>query len=335
MKAALVSLIAALCGVFAPGTNAFQEKTPAEAEADQLNAQVVRFFREKKFKEALPPAKRALELREKALGPEHALTVVALVNLASVYSELDRHGDAANARQRVLKAQEKQYGESSVKLCDNLSKLGWERLLAGDEGAAGTAFKRNLQIREAAHGVDHKDIIPALNDLALWSQRNGKHGESAGYFNRMIAIKEKELGDNHPDVAELLIKCAIVMRQGNKKAEADEYEARARKIYASLPSNPGAEPATVSNKVLQGTAILRVQPGYPPGAKQSRVQGAVQVLVVIDEIGSVTKATAISGPAELIPASEDAARQWRFKPTIVNGRAVVVQGVLTFNFTLR
>lgn len=341
-KQTIQSIIAILLvSLFVVSAQGFQDKpdaaakTPELIEADRLNALVVQFFKEKRFKEALVPAKQAVEIREKALGPEHELTLVSLKNLAAVYGELNKHSDAAGIRQRVLKIEEKLYGASSIKLSDNLSKLGWERAREQNYGAAIELFKRNLQIREAAYGADHKELVPALNDLAMSSQRDGKLAQSIGYFKQMIAIQEKHLGENHIDVAELLSKCAVILKQANKKAEAEEYDARARAIYLSQTNAPDSEAVNLATHILQGAAILKVQPGYPNAAKQARVQGSVLVQVVIDEAGIVTKATAIKGPSELIPACEAAAKQWRFKPTIVNGRPIRVQGVLTFNFALQ
>jgi TonB family protein len=341
-KQTIQSVIAVLLvSLFVGSAQAIQDKpdaaakTPEQIEADKLNALVIQFFKEKRFKEALVPAKQAVEIREKALGPEHALTLVSLKNLAAVYGELNKHSDAAGIRQRVLKIEEKLYGTSSIRLSDNLSKLGWERAREQNYGAAIELFKRNLQIREAAYGADHKELVPALNDLAMSSQRDGKLAQSIGYFKQMIAIQEKQLGENHIDVAELLSKCAIILKQANKKAEAEDYDARARAIYLSQTNAPDSEAVNLAPHILQGAAILKVQPGYPNGAKQARVQGSVLVQVVIDEAGIVTKATAIQGPGELRPASEESARRWRFKPTIVNGRPIKVQGILTFNFVLR
>ncbi|MFN0085717.1 MAG: energy transducer TonB [Blastocatellia bacterium] len=90
----------------------------------------------------------------------------------------------------------------------------------------------------------------------------------------------------------------------------------------------------VSGGVLQGSATKRVQPSYPPVAKAAQAEGAVQVQIVISETGEVTEATAISGHPLLRDAAVLAARQWEFKPTELAGKAVKVQGVLTFNFTL-
>lgn len=91
----------------------------------------------------------------------------------------------------------------------------------------------------------------------------------------------------------------------------------------------------VSGGVLQGSAIRKVQPPYPPIAKAARAQGAVQVQVTISENGRVMGAQVISGHPLLREAALQAARQWVFKPTELSGVPVKVQGVLTFNFTLQ
>jgi TonB family protein len=90
----------------------------------------------------------------------------------------------------------------------------------------------------------------------------------------------------------------------------------------------------VSGGVLQGKAIKRVQPPYPPIAKAARASGAVQVQVTISETGEVIEASVISGHPLLRDAALQAARQWLFKPTELSGVPVKVQGILTFNFTL-
>jgi periplasmic protein TonB len=91
----------------------------------------------------------------------------------------------------------------------------------------------------------------------------------------------------------------------------------------------------VSGGVLQGSALNKVQPTYPPIAKAARAAGAVQVQVTISEEGRVIEASVVNGHPLLREAALQAARQWRFKPTELSGVPVKVQGILTFNFTLQ
>jgi protein TonB len=107
------------------------------------------------------------------------------------------------------------------------------------------------------------------------------------------------------------------------------------------PPKPTPEPTpvpkkiTVSAGVIQGSAINKVQPPYPPIAKAARASGAVQVQVTIDEDGRVIEASVLSGHPLLRDSALQAARRWTFRPTQLSGVPVKVQGVLTFNFTLQ
>jgi TonB family protein len=90
----------------------------------------------------------------------------------------------------------------------------------------------------------------------------------------------------------------------------------------------------MSGGVLQGIAITKVQPVYPPIARAAGASGAVQVQITISETGKVIEAGVINGHPLLRESALQAARQWVFKPTELSGTAVKVQGILTFNFTL-
>jgi TonB family protein len=86
--------------------------------------------------------------------------------------------------------------------------------------------------------------------------------------------------------------------------------------------------------LLGGKAIRRVEPAYPEAAKAAQITGPVVVEIEIDKEGNVTAARAISGHPLLRAAGVEAARQWQFEPTVVEGKAVKVIGSLTFNFSL-
>jgi TonB family protein len=102
----------------------------------------------------------------------------------------------------------------------------------------------------------------------------------------------------------------------------------------TLPPGPDVrrESRRVSEGVLIGNAIKKVSPAFPDSARRVNARGEVQVLVVISENGSVEEARAVSGHLLLRKAAVEAARQWVFSPTKLNGAPVQVQGILTFVF---
>jgi TonB family protein len=91
----------------------------------------------------------------------------------------------------------------------------------------------------------------------------------------------------------------------------------------------------VSEVVLQGMAIKKMNPVYPMVAKHVNAGGSVLVQVTIGEDGRVIDANIVSGHRLLRSAVLDAARQWVFTPTTVGGVPIRVQGILTFNFILK
>jgi protein TonB len=69
-------------------------------------------------------------------------------------------------------------------------------------------------------------------------------------------------------------------------------------------------------------------------AEAAQVSGPVVVEITVDEEGNVISARAVSGHPLLRDAAVEAARQWNFTPTTLQGEPVKVIGTLTFNFTL-
>ncbi|HXG68805.1 MAG TPA: energy transducer TonB [Blastocatellia bacterium] len=92
------------------------------------------------------------------------------------------------------------------------------------------------------------------------------------------------------------------------------------------------KPPVIRSSVIQGSAIRRVEPTYPPLAKAVGITGSVVVEVTIDESGAVASARVLSGHPLLRDVCLAAARGWRWKPTLLNGAPVKVVGTITFNF---
>ena len=77
-----------------------------------------------------------------------------------------------------------------------------------------------------------------------------------------------------------------------------------------------------------------MKPPYPPLVKQARIQGTVVLEAVISKQGSVENLRVISGHPLLIQAALDAVKQWKYKPTLLNGEPVEVVTTVTVNFNL-
>ena len=90
----------------------------------------------------------------------------------------------------------------------------------------------------------------------------------------------------------------------------------------------------VGGNVQGANLVTQVPPVYPALAKQARIQGIVRFSVVIGKDGSVNNLQLISGHPLLIPAAQDAVKQWVYKPTLLNGAPVEVLTQIDVVFSL-
>ena len=100
------------------------------------------------------------------------------------------------------------------------------------------------------------------------------------------------------------------------------------------PPDPPKTPKVISKGPITGLAILLPKPAYSEIAKRARIQGSVNVQVLIDESGRVVSAKAVSGHPLLTLEAQKAALQARFSPTRLGDQPVKVSGVITYNFVL-
>jgi len=111
--------------------------------------------------------------------------------------------------------------------------------------------------------------------------------------------------------------------------------------WGNLPPKlppPGSRSAGPPSRVRVGGAvqswnlISQVAPIYPPLAKQARIQGDVVLEAEISREGDVTNLKVVSGHPLLIDAALTAVRQWKYKPTLLNGQPVIVISHITVPF---
>jgi protein TonB len=102
----------------------------------------------------------------------------------------------------------------------------------------------------------------------------------------------------------------------------------------AVPKVATPQRVRVSQGVSQGLIIKKVQPPYPPLARQARIQGQVILQAEISKDGTIENLRLISGHPMLAPAAIEAVKQWRYKPYLLNGEPVAVETTVMVNFSL-
>lgn len=82
--------------------------------------------------------------------------------------------------------------------------------------------------------------------------------------------------------------------------------------------------------------LVRIAPVYPPELKRNRVQGTVNVVFIVDELGNVKRPSIESSSnREFNENALKAVRQWKFEPGEKDNRKVKTRVRLPLSFTLR
>lgn len=300
-------------------------------EAAELSKSVVRLFNERKFDEALPLAKRALEIRENLIPRDELQIEAALNNLGDVYLAKGDFSFAKEVFLRLLGSREHRLGPDDVSLGPVLDRLAaayfQERAFRKSEDS----YKRSLSIREKKFGLDSEAVGQTLIYLGEYYRARGDFDHAAPILTRALKIfgQLNGAGSTGFENADEKLTClAYESHKLDKLKELKELRERYR------PSNYG-DPKTALNEgsVLNGMALSLPRPPYPLAARQRGLSGTVIVKVMIDEGGKVIDARDMcQGPPYLTEVSLQSARLARFTPTKLSGMPVKVIGVVVYNF---
>lgn len=106
-------------------------------------------------------------------------------------------------------------------------------------------------------------------------------------------------------------------------------------ITAAAPTAPRDVKAVhVAPGIVAGNRISGETPKYPEDAKKARIQGTVVLHATIGKKGNVEHLEVTSGPAALQQSALDAVRTWKYKPFLLNGKAVAVITDISVVYTL-
>lgn len=107
-------------------------------------------------------------------------------------------------------------------------------------------------------------------------------------------------------------------------------------LWAQAPqASPSAEPVRVGGSIKVPARVKEVAPVYPEKARRSRIQGIVILDITVEPDGAVTNVKVLRSIPDLSDAAIEAVKQWRYAPTLVDGKAIPIRMAVSLNFTIR
>ena len=110
-------------------------------------------------------------------------------------------------------------------------------------------------------------------------------------------------------------------------------------IARPLGAAPAPEPQGngVGGNVQPFTLIRKVNPAYPEDLRLAGIEGRVVVRAIISKDGDVLRPWAAGAEAHprLVEAAIDAVRQWKYRPTLLNGQPIETPTEIEVVFSLQ
>ena len=143
--------------------------------------------------------RKALEIADRTLGPEHPDLMLLLSDLTRLYLRKSAFGSAEPLLLRLLEIKRSK-GEDHPEVATVLASLANVRQSLGRHESAEQLWRRVLEIRERTLAPNHFAIATALEHLGEACAARGKIDEALSTFQRALSIRERTLGAEHPSM---------------------------------------------------------------------------------------------------------------------------------------
>jgi TonB family protein len=127
----------------------------------------------------------------------------------------------------------------------------------------------------------------------------------------------------------LAIVAVVMLTAGFASAQSTSSPQAKAAVEASAPQTNSD-----TDDVALGDPFAGTLPKYPKQALKNRLQGNVVFLLSVDQEGYVSRASVISGDAQLVEAALKAVEKWKYVPYDLNGRPVAVTTKVAFVFSI-
>ena len=221
--------------------------------ADTLADLAVVAGRQGRGDEALDLGRRALEIYERGVGPDHPNVATILNNLGLQLAPRGEVDDALAHYDRALRIREAALGPDHENVAETLMNRGYSRLLSDDHAGARRDLERSIAIVEARKGKDSPDLLTALTNLGLVANAEGKVDESVALHTRALELSVRARGEDHPSVGIARHNIGDLLAEDGRCAEALPHFERAMAIFEARLGEDHADigyPATSAGRCL-------------------------------------------------------------------------------------
>ena len=225
-----------------------------------------------------------------------------------------------------------------------LERARFERrvsLLCAGVSLVALSFETALLLPAVRHGVGERILGDPLHP-----RRFGFEGPEQ--YVRRITLETSGPPGPRPGRPTILYRSAQAVKGGRSQARpSDDPHARPDTRRPGVGAGESNEDLVAVARIIYGGSgpVMRsedfivermVRPEYPEGPLERNTEGLVALGAVVDTTGVVTRVDLVSSPGdrELEAAAIAAAKQYRFRPYRIAGRATEAYAIIRFDFKI-
>jgi serine/threonine protein kinase/tetratricopeptide (TPR) repeat protein len=162
----------------------------------------------------------ALELRRRALGPDHPDTLTSMSSLATAYWAAGRLDDAMRLHKEALERRRATLGRDHADTLESMGSLAVAYQDAGRSADALPLFEETLKRQQATLGPEHPDVLTSMNNLATAYEDDRQLGKAVPLFEETLKRRRATLSPDHPHTLISMSNLARAYREAGRLADA-------------------------------------------------------------------------------------------------------------------
>jgi serine/threonine-protein kinase len=242
--------------------------------AGALNALALSISKQGRLAEAVPMQERMMEISPQ-LEESAQWEAMSINNLAVLYQNLERYGQAVPLAKEMLASQQELYDAPHPQIAMGLTNLGSILTDALRAEEAIPPLREALTMRETIYDSGHPDIASAYHNLAEATYRAGQMEAADSLFRIAIEKSGIALGTNHAGYGDVLHDYGLYLRDTGQRDRARDTLTVALQVRESVA---GANLTRVA-RTLAAIASLDLAEGSAAAARdaESRLRRAASI----------------------------------------------------------
>ena len=173
------------------------------------------------FKEAAPLLEKAVETRQRVLGPEHPDTLRSMYLVGKNLNDDGRYAEAEKLLREVLEAQRRVLGPEHPETVSSMIGIAGVIYEEGRYQEAEKLQRELLDIQRRAFAPDDRRALMAMNNLAVNLDTQGRYAEAEQLYREALELEHRTFGPDHPLTLQSMTNVARVLNNEAKYADAE------------------------------------------------------------------------------------------------------------------